>query len=98
MPDNITLQLKDIRKTFRVGIQDIEVLKGITFDVYKSDFLLIFGPSGCGKSTLLHTLLGLEPPTSGSVIYFGNELYGTSTEDERSTFRKKSHWHGLSAG
>lgn len=90
MPNETILQVKDVHKVFRVGTQDIEVLKGVSFEVYKSDFLLIFGPSGCGKSTLLHTILGLEPPSSGSILYFDKELYGGSSEDDRSVFRKKT--------
>ncbi len=78
----------DIEKKFHVGSQDIHILKGISISITKGDFVVIFGPSGCGKSTLLHIILGLEPPTSGSVNILGQELYSLPNEDARSAFRK----------
>lgn len=83
------IKLKDIKKTFHVGIQDLEILKGITFDVDEGDFVIIIGPSGCGKSTLLHTILGLEGPTSGVIEVLGENIYDNKDEDYRSVFRKK---------
>lgn len=78
-----------IFKNFKVGPQDVEVLKGISFEVETGDFVVIFGPSGCGKSTLLHTILGLEKPTHGNVSILGENLYQKKDGDFRSEFRKK---------
>ena len=64
------------------------VLKNISFDVQKGDFMVIFGPSGCGKSTLLHTVLGLEEPDIGSIQMLDTDLYKQDDEDARSNFRK----------
>ena len=86
---NTIITATDITKTFHVGTQDAQVLKGISFSVEKGDFMVIFGPSGCGKSTLLHGLLGLEEPTSGIISVFGKNLYNGSIEDTRSEFRKE---------
>lgn len=83
------IKLQDIRKSFHVGIQDVEILKGITFNVEQGDFVVIIGPSGCGKSTLLHTILGLEAPTAGYVEILGEDIYGNKDEDYRSVYRKK---------
>lgn len=86
----VKIRVEGIKKIFRVGTQDVDVLKGINFDIYDGDFLVVFGPSGCGKSTLLHTILGLEPPSEGSIIYFGDEnIYENKSEDMRSNFRKQ---------
>lgn len=90
MPEKPVIKIENVRKTFRVGTQDVEVLKGVSFDIGEGDFLLIFGPSGCGKSTMLHTILGLEPPTSGTVRFFDKDYYSYTTEDDRSIFRKKN--------
>lgn len=92
MSDSI-IQIKNIFKSFHVGNQDVPVLKDISFNVKKGDFLIIYGPSGCGKSTLLHTILGLEAPTKGSIIFLDKDLYKNSMgvdriEDERGEFRK----------
>lgn len=81
------LELKDVHKTFRVGNNEVEIIKGVSFSINQGDFTILFGPSGCGKSTVLNILLGLEPPTVGSVTFLDSELYQHS-EDERSELRK----------
>lgn len=81
------LLLKDIHKTFAVGKNEVEIIKGVSFEINQGDFVILFGPSGCGKSTILNILLGLEPPTSGTVQFLNEELYDRS-EDERSELRK----------
>lgn len=83
----LVASVRDITKVFRVSSQKIIVLKGIDLDVYKGEFLVIWGPSGCGKSTLLHIMMGLEPPTSGTVNLMNN-LLTNMTEDEMADFRK----------
>jgi putative ABC transport system ATP-binding protein len=82
------IKVNDLKKSFVVGTQEILVLKGFSFSISKGDFVVIFGPSGCGKSTLLHILLGLEVPTSGSIIFLDQDLYKNTDEDKRSDFRK----------
>lgn len=85
------IEVKDLNKSFTVGVQQVPVLKDVSFSVETGGFSIIFGPSGCGKSTLLHTVLGLEEPTSGSVVFLGQNLYsdGFVSEDDRSQFRKE---------
>jgi putative ABC transport system ATP-binding protein len=82
------IELRSASKTFRVKTQDVVVLKKINLEI-KEGFSIIFGPSGCGKSTLLHIILGLEPPTTGTVHFFDFNFYGFE-EDERSEFRKNN--------
>ncbi len=69
------IDVQNISKSFHVGVQNVPVLKNISFQVKKGDFLIIFGPSGCGKSTLLHAMLGLEAPTTGKVMFLQTDLY-----------------------
>jgi putative ABC transport system ATP-binding protein len=88
MTDSI-ISTTDIQKTFAVGTQEVQVLKGISVSIARGDFTVIFGPSGCGKSTLLHIILGLEPPTSGQVVILGQDLFALGQEDDRSDFRKR---------
>lgn len=85
----IHIRAADVKKSFKVGSQDVQVLQGVTFDVPANDFCVILGPSGSGKSTLLHTLLGLEVPSAGRVDLLGTDIYKDTTEDDRSAFRKK---------
>lgn len=88
---NTIIEVKNLSKSFTVGVQAVQVLKNVSLEVGQGDFLIIFGPSGCGKSTLLHTILGLEEPTQGTVVFLGKDVYsdGLATEDDRSQFRKE---------
>ncbi len=81
------MQARDVSKVFKVGEQDVNVLKSVNMEIHEGDFAIIFGPSGSGKSTLLHCLLGLEAPTSGTIQVDGKDFY-TMNEDERATFRR----------
>ena len=81
------MKVKEIRKSFKIKDGEVEVLKNISTTIGRGEFVIIFGPSGCGKSTFLHTLLGLEPPTSGSILVDDQEYY-SMTEDERAMYRR----------
>jgi ABC-type lipoprotein export system ATPase subunit len=82
------IEIQDIHKSFTVGQTQVEVLKGISLSIKSGEFIIIFGPSGCGKSTLLHTLLGLEPPTTGKILVEGEDFYGNKTDDDRGLYRR----------
>src|SRR5262245_15918289 len=62
------IQLKDIRKSYFLGKQELPVLKGINIDILRNDYVALMGPSGSGKSTLMNILGCLDTPTSGSYI------------------------------
>lgn len=65
-------------RTFEIGDNRIEVLKGVTMDVKRGERLFLAGASGAGKTSLLYTLAGLERPNEGEV-YIGNRpLYSLS--------------------
>lgn len=82
------LEGKDVRKTFQVGNNQVEVLKGVNIAIKKQEFIILFGSSGCGKSTLLNVMLGLESPTEGKVVFMGDDIYAYE-EDHRSQIRKE---------
>lgn len=84
------IEIKNLHKKFKVGVQDIHVLKGLDLEIAYGDFAVIFGPSGCGKSTFLHIILGLEPPTEGYIKFLGENIYDGTNEDDRADFRKKN--------
>ena len=90
VPDTI-IRVEHLSKSFPVGAQMVPVLKDVSFTVEPLDFLIIFGPSGCGKSTLLHTLIGLEPPTSGKVIFLGKDLYGEKASSIKSPVSRREN-------
>ena len=58
----------------------MHALRGVDLDLFEAEFLVLLGPSGSGKSTLLNILGGLDVPTSGTVIYRGQNL---TAADER---------------
>ena len=66
----ILMEIRDLYKNFG----KLEVLKGISLNVHKSDVLVLIGPSGSGKSTLLRSVNLLEKPTAGQVIFEGKDL------------------------
>ena len=71
-----TIEKKIEISNLEVRYGNKEALKGISFDIYRNEFLGIIGPAQSGKTTLLHLLGGLDNPTSGSV-----ELSGTNIAD-----------------
>lgn len=71
---DIILQARDLCKSFSSeGVQN-HVLNNMDLDIYKGDFTVIMGASGSGKSTLLYSLSGMDRPTSGKVIYDGEDI------------------------
>jgi putative ABC transport system ATP-binding protein len=60
--------LKDIRKSYFLGRQELEVLKGINLTINRTEYVALMGPSGSGKSTLMNILGCLDTPTSGQYI------------------------------
>ena len=81
------IQIRDLKKTYRVGEIDVHALRGVNLAAERGEFLAIVGPSGSGKSTLFHILGGLTPPTSGSIHIDGRDLLAM-TEAERTNLRK----------
>ena len=65
------LRLENIVKTYTVGDNTVEALRGVTMNFRKSEFVAVLGPSGCGKTTLLNIIGGLDGYTSGDLIITG---------------------------
>jgi putative ABC transport system ATP-binding protein len=68
------LELKDIKREFRMGSETVRALKGVSFDVQAGEFLTIMGSSGSGKTTLLNTLGCLDKPTDGVYLLDGVDI------------------------
>ncbi len=68
------LSLRDVTRTIDTGTHRVEILRGISFDVARGEFVAIMGASGSGKSTLLGLVAGLDTPTSGSIRIEGEEI------------------------
>lgn len=87
--DKPILDVQHVSKSFKIGTQDVQILKDVSFTIKEGDFVIIFGPSGCGKSTMLHGILGLEPPSSGTINFFSIDIYDGTSEDDRAIIRKQ---------
>ncbi|MBO4350883.1 MAG: ABC transporter ATP-binding protein [Proteobacteria bacterium] len=64
------IQIKNVVKNFG----DTVVLKGVSLDIYDNEFVTLLGPSGCGKTTLLRILGGFIDPSSGEVLFNGEDI------------------------
>jgi putative ABC transport system ATP-binding protein len=73
---------REITKVYHMGEVDVQALRGVSLDLFESEFLVLLGPSGSGKSTLLNILGGLDVPSSGTVIYRGQDLSPSLTARE----------------
>jgi putative ABC transport system ATP-binding protein len=62
------IHLENIHKSYFMGKQAINVLKGISLDIHKNEYVALMGPSGSGKSTLMNILGCLDSPTSGTYV------------------------------
>ncbi len=80
------IQLEKVWKTYRMGLVDITVLKGIDLNIEAGSFITILGPSGSGKSTLLHIASCLDTPTQGRVLLEGKDVSSFS-EDQLANIR-----------
>jgi putative ABC transport system ATP-binding protein len=68
------IELRQLRKSYYLGKQELPVLKGIDLDIMRSDFVALMGPSGSGKSTLMNILGCLDTLTSGKYVLNGNDV------------------------
>jgi putative ABC transport system ATP-binding protein len=68
------IHLENIRKSYYLGKQELQVLKGISMDVFKNEYVALMGPSGSGKSTLMNILGCLDSPTGGKYILNGKDV------------------------
>jgi putative ABC transport system ATP-binding protein len=82
------IHLENLKKNYYLGKQVIEVLKGLSLDIFKNEYVALMGPSGSGKSTLMNILGCLDTPTSGTYILNGKDVSST-TDNELAEVRNK---------
>tara|TARA_B100000900_G_scaffold80679_1_gene64994 strand:+ start:3641 stop:4333 length:693 start_codon:yes stop_codon:yes gene_type:complete len=68
------IDLKNIRKSYKLGGVDIHALDGVDLSIFKNEFVALMGPSGSGKSTLMNVLGCLDSPTSGRYVLNGKDV------------------------
>ena len=82
------IKTESLKRSFQVGSEKVEALKGINLSVEKGEFLSIMGPSGSGKTTLMNIIGCLDTPTSGS-YYLNNKLVNDLDEDNLALIRNR---------
>ena len=91
MPDSNSQQAvfhtDKLTKTYSMGEVEVHALRGINLDIYAGELVVLLGTSGSGKSTLLNIIGGLDVPTTGQVIYQGQNLTEAS-DAELTEFRR----------
>ena len=75
------LEARELTKSYPLGPQLVEALRGVSFTVEAGEFVALMGPSGSGKSTLLQVLGGLDRPSSGEVVLEGQVTSQLSDDD-----------------
>jgi putative ABC transport system ATP-binding protein len=68
------VEIRNLVKSYRRGVQIVPVLTDITFDIIEGDYVALMGPSGSGKSTLLNLIAGIDKPDSGSLCVGGIDI------------------------
>ena len=86
--DKSVIHLEDIRKSYFLGSQELRVLKGITTDIFRNEYVALMGPSGSGKSTLLNILGCLDSPSAGRYVLNGKDVSRMS-DNELAEVRNK---------
>lgn len=85
---NSIIELENIRKSYFMGKMELKVLKGISVEVFKNEYVALMGPSGSGKSTLMNILGCLDSPTAGRYILNGKDV-SKMPDDELADVRNK---------
>lgn len=85
---HVVIELRDVRRDFKVGDETVHALRGISFKIYEGEFVTIMGTSGSGKSTLLNQLGCLDTPTSGDYILDGVSVR-TMSKNQRARLRNR---------
>lgn len=80
------ISLKDIRKSYYLGKQELPVLKGINLTITDNEYVALMGPSGSGKSTLMNIIGCLDSPTAGKYVLNGKDV-SSMADDELADVR-----------
>jgi putative ABC transport system ATP-binding protein len=83
------IDVRGLRRSFKLGDEVVEALRGVDLQIGRGEYLAIVGPSGSGKSTLMNILGGLDTPTAGQYFLDGDEVQGLSDDELAETRNRK---------
>lgn len=75
------VQLDDVRRSYQMGGETVQALRGLSLSILPGEYVAIMGPSGCGKSTLLNLLGCLDRPSSGRYLLGGDDISQLNDDD-----------------
>nr|WP_034430099.1 ABC transporter ATP-binding protein [Caldisalinibacter kiritimatiensis] len=81
------MKVESLSKNYQMGEVTVKALRGVNFEIYEGEFVVILGPSGSGKSTLLNIVGGMDNPTEGKVFIQGEEVTNYN-EKELTLYRR----------
>ena len=84
----VLMQVSGLTKEYRMGEVTVRALRGVSFELYAGEFVVVLGPSGSGKSTLLNIIGGIDSATSGKIIFEGKDL--SDAKDKQLTAYRRS--------
>ncbi len=85
--DSLVFEVRGVTKVYHMGEVDVHALRGVDLEFFESEFVVLVGPSGSGKSTLLNIIGGLDVPSTGKVVYRGQDMTQAG-EKELTRFRR----------
>jgi putative ABC transport system ATP-binding protein len=83
------VEMRDVRKIYKMGEVEVQALHVAELDIRCGEFVAILGPSGSGKTTLLNLIGGIDAPTSGSILFDGEEIAGMNRK-QLTLFRREN--------
>ena len=89
MKKGVLMQVTDLTKAYKMGEVTVHALRGVSFELYAGEFVVVLGPSGSGKSTLLNIIGGIDQATSGTIM-FDNKDLSKATDRELTVYRRNT--------
>ena len=81
------MEVRNVSKLYTMGEVTVHALRGVSFDLYEGEFVVVLGPSGSGKSTLLNIIGGIDKATAGTIM-FENRDIGAASDRDLTAYRR----------
>ena len=83
----VIMEVTDVTKEYIMGEVTVHALRGVSFNLYAGEFVVVLGPSGSGKSTLLNIIGGIDKATAGTIM-FDNKNIGSASDKDLTAYRR----------